>query len=715
MSRKFLPVLFVLMGIGVFLTFKTLGRSDQDKNPKAKYEKILRNVGIVLKQGHYSPKKIDDAFSKEILEKYIAELDPDKIVFYQKDINGFKKFENVIDDEINAEVPLSSFYEISDLYIKRLDEVSKGYQKYLSTPLSFSTDETVIMDGDKRTFAKTENEKKEYERLRIKYLVLSRYSDLLDEQEKNTSKKDYVKKADSTLEREAREKVLKQLDRYYTNLKMHNDQDDMFSDFVNVITEDMDPHTSYFAPVEKRGFDELISGTFYGIGAQLKDDDGKIKIASLITGGPAWKSGNVKADDEIVKIAQGKDEPVDVTGYTIPDAVKLIRGAEKGSEVRIWLRKVDGTVHVISLLRDKINLEETFARSAIINGEHKIGYIYLPEFYADFNDPTGRRCATDVAKEIEKLKAEKVDGIIMDLRGNGGGSLNDVVDMAGLFIEDGPICQVKGRDERTMVLRDKDNRILYSGPLAVMVDELSASASEIFAAAIQDYKRGIIIGSTSTYGKGTVQRTISLDPDNETTLFSTDKEGLGDLKLTFRKFYRISGGATQLRGVVPDIIVPDRLEYIKPLREKDNPSALSWDEISKADYNLWNSGYDINDVVKTINKELKDNSSFKLIQDDVQWLEKNVDKTYSLNLQKFRAEQKELRDKFKQMDDAVKLPSTLKVVSLKEDAARIKDDKDKEDRSKAFIKRIGDDIYIDETVKVVNDMIGEETLVKAGK
>jgi carboxyl-terminal processing protease len=715
MSRKFLPVLFALIGIGLFLTFKTLGRSDKDKDPKAKYEKILRNVGLILKQGHYSPKKIDDAFSKEVLKKYITELDPDKIVFYQKDIDGFKKFETVIDDEINGEAPITAFYEISALYLTRLEQVSKGYQKYLSSPLDFSSDETVVMDGDKRSFLKTEKEKNEYERLRIKYLVLSRYSDLMDEQEKNVDKKDFVKKADSTLEREAREKVLKQLDRYYANLKIHNNQDDMFSDFVNVITEDMDPHTAYFAPIEKRGFDELISGTFYGIGAQLKDDDGKIKIASLITGGPAWKSGNIKPDDEILKIAQGKGEPVDVTGFTIPDAVKLIRGAEKGSEVRIWLKKVDGTIQVVSLLRDKINLEETFAKSAIINGEHKIGYIYLPEFYADFNDPTGRRCATDVAKEIDKLKAENVEGIIMDLRGNGGGSLNDVVDMAGLFIEDGPICQVKGRDEKTMVLRDRDNRILYSGPLAVMVDELSASASEIFAAAIQDYKRGIIIGSTSTYGKGTVQRTISLDPDNETSLFSREKEGLGDLKLTFRKFYRISGGATQLRGVVPDVIIPDRLEYIKPLREKDNPSALNWDEISKADYKLWNSGYDINTVVKTINQQLKGNSTFKLIQDDVQWLENNVDKVYSLNLQKFRTEQKELRDKFKQMENAVKLPTTMKVMSLKEDAERIKDDKDKEDRSKAFIKRIGDDIYIDETVKVLNNMIGQEALVKAGK
>ena len=267
----------------------------------------------------------------------------------------------------------------------------------------------------------------------------------------------------------------------------------------------MDPHTDYFAPIDKRSFDESMKGSFFGIGAQLKEDDGRIKIASLISGGPAWKGGELKPEDEIIKIGQGNAEPVDVTGYSTTDAVKLIRGAEKGSEVRLTIRRVDGTVKVISLLRDEIKLDDTFAKSAIINGDHKIGYIYLPEFYIDFANPDGAKCSEDVAKEIQKLKAENVEGIIMDLRSNGGGSLPEVVKMAGLFIEDGPICVVKGREDKPYQWKDKDKSVLYSGPLTVMVDEFSASASEIFAAAIQDYKRGIVIGSTSTFGKGTVQ------------------------------------------------------------------------------------------------------------------------------------------------------------------------------------------------------------------
>ncbi|MEP6616080.1 MAG: carboxy terminal-processing peptidase [Ginsengibacter sp.] len=711
MSKKFLPVLLFLIGAGLFITYTSMGRNEKSNdNPNSKFEKILRNVGIVLEQGHYSPKKIDDDFSKEVFKKYIDDLDGDKYIFLQKDIDGFKKYETRIDDEIHG-APLESFYAISSFYNTRIDEISAIYKELLKKPFDFSSDENIIMDGDKRNFPKSEKERDDFSRKRVKYMVLGRYSEMLDEREKNAGKPGNVVKADSVLEREARQQVLKQMERYFSNLKNHNKPEDMFSEFVNAITGTMDPHTTYFAPVDKRSFDEVLSGTFKGIGAQLKEDDGKIKIASLITGGPAWKSGSVQIDDEIVKIGQGKNEPVDVTGYAVTDAVKLIRGAEKNSEVRLTLKKSDGTVKVVSLLRDVISLEETFAKSAIINGAHKIGYIYLPEFYADFDHPEGRRCAVDVAKEIVKLKEQNVEGIVMDLRGNGGGSLYDVVDMAGLFIEDGPICQVKGRDENSTVLKDRDKSVLYTGPLAVMVDELSASASEIFAAAIQDYKRGVIIGSSSTYGKGTVQRSISLDPEAENALFKKNGEGLGDLKLTFRKFYRINGGATQLRGVVPDVIIPDRLEYVK-FREKDNPDALTWDEISKASYTPWNSGYSLNDVVSHANETLKNDPTFKLIREDVQWLETNLDKEYSLNLTKFRAEQKQIRTTSKQLDNLTKLPVDLSLSNTPSDATALQADKDKNEKNKVWLKKVSTDIYVDETVKVVDKMIGEGALAK---
>ena len=716
MSKKFLPVLLVLICGGLFLTYGVMGRGDRENdNPKTKYEKILRNVGIVLEQGHYSPKKIDDKFSKEVLDKYEDALDPDKYIFYQKDIDDFKKYENKIDDEIHG-APLESFYTISKTYLVRIDEVSKFYKEILSKPFDFSKDETLQLDGDKRTFPKSEAERDDYSRKRLKYLVMGRFIDLQDEREKHKAAKDSVfkvYKADSTLEREAREIVSRQMDRYFLTLKNHNTSDDMFSDFVNAITSSMDPHTTYFAPVDKRSFDELLSGTFFGIGAQLKEDDGKIKIASLITGGPAWKSGDIQPEDEIVKIAQGAGAPVDVTGFAVTDAVKLIRGEQKGSEVRLTLKKADGSTKVVPIIRDKISLDDTFAKSAIVNeGAHKIGYIYLPEFYADFDDPSARRSATDVAKEVEKLKAENVDGIVIDLRGNGGGSLNDVVDMAGLFIKDGPICQVKGRDEKANILSDRDKEVLYTGPLAVMVDELSASASEIFAAAIQDYHRGIIIGSSSTYGKGTVQRSISLDPQAENALFNKPAEGLGDIKLTFRKFYRINGGATQLRGVVPDIVIPDRLENVK-FREKDNPDALSWDEIPKANYTTWNPGYSFNSVISQANADLNQSPTFKGIREDVNLLDKYNDKETPLNIRKYREKLTEIKVTSKQLEDLTKLPVDLPVKNIATDSIELSTDKDKTAKNKQFLKRISDDIYIDETMKVVDKMIGEAQLAQS--
>ena len=427
MSKKFIPVVLVLTAASLFVAFQTQGKSDSD-NPKSKYTKIIRNVGLLLEQGHYSPKPIDDNFSKVVLKKFIEEMDGDKNIFLQGDIDGFKKFENKIDDEIHG-AELLSFFSISEIYINRLKETAGLYNDILAKPFDFTKDEEVMLDREKLNNPKTEAERKDIWRKRLKYQTLDRYYLLLETREKNKDSANFKVKADSTLEREARDAVRKQIDRFFATKMTRENNDENFSTFVNAITGTMDPHTNYFAPVDKRGFDESMKGSFFGIGAQLKEDDGKIKIANLISGGPAWKGGELKAEDEIIKVAQGSEEPVDVTGYSVTDAVKIIRGAKKGSEVRLTVRRMDGSVKVIPIVRDEIKLDDTFAKSAIINGDHKVGYIYLPEFYVDFNNPNGAKCSEDVAKEIQKLKAENVDGIIMDLRGNGGGSLPEVVKM----------------------------------------------------------------------------------------------------------------------------------------------------------------------------------------------------------------------------------------------------------------------------------------------
>jgi carboxyl-terminal processing protease len=712
MSKKFIPVILVLTAASLFIAFKSEGKNDNDDNPKSKYTKVLRNAGMLLEEGHFSPKPIDDNFSKTVLKKFTEELDNEKSVFLQSDIASFKKYEDKIDDEIHGS-ELQSFFIINDIYTKRREESFGIINEILAKPFDFSKDETVQLDRDKLDFPKNEEERKDIWRKSLKYITLAKFVELQEDREKNKGKKDFVVKADSTLEREARMQVKKRMERSMTTKKTHETTDENFSTFINAITRNMDPHTDYFPPVDKRSFDESMSGSFYGIGAQLKEDDGKIKIASLIAGMPAERNGDIKVDDEIIKIGEGKAEPVDVTGYAVTDAVKLIRGAEKGSEVRLTIKRADGTIKVISLLRDKINLEDTFAKSAVINGDHKIGYIYLPEFYQDFQNPNGPKCSNDVAKEVEKLKAENVEGIIIDLRGNGGGSLSEVVKMAGLFIEDGPVCQVKSRDEaKPMVLRDRDKNILYTGPLTVMVDETSASASEIFAAAIQDYKRGIIIGSTSTFGKGTVQRNISLSPESENPLFANRKtEDLGTIKLTLQKFYRINGGATQLKGVVPDLILPDRLEQFK-FREKDTDAALPWDEISKADYQPWTSSINNEVVVNTISEQVNKGSIFSKIKTNVEWLEANSKKAASLNIVKFKKEQEELKAVYKQMDELNKISKELNVNNTAADTLSIGTAKDKVEKNKQWLKRLSGDIYIDETVKAMNNMIMQKATAK---
>ncbi|MEJ0101123.1 MAG: carboxy terminal-processing peptidase [Bacteroidota bacterium] len=533
-------------------------------------------------------------------------------------------------------------------------------------------------------------------------MVLEKYSDLLEAREKNKGKEGFVVKTDEQLEKDARAKVQSTMDRIYNRYRYKFNDDEKFNLFVNTVTQAMDPYTEFFPPVEKRAFDEQMSGRFFGIGASLLYDEGNIKVATLVAGMPAWKSKEIEVGDFILSVAQGKNAPVEIAGYEVEDAVKLIRG-EKGTEVRLTLKKKDGSVKIVSLIRDEFVQDEIFARSAVVKNANneKIGYIYLPEFYADFEHPDGRHCAVDVANEVKKLKEQNVDGIVIDLRNNGGGSLYDVVQMAGLFIEDGPIVQVKDRDGKPSIMRDKDHSVLYDGPLAVMVNEFSASASEIFAAAIQDYNRGVIIGSTSTYGKGTVQRNIGLDPSSG---FSSSNSDLGTIKLTLQKFYRINGGSTQLNGVKSDVVLPDNLENLK-VREKDNDNALKWDEISKAPYATWKSGYDLKSIEAISKERIGNNPTFQSIKQNSEWIAKQNDREYSLKLDTYRKEQKQISATIKQNESLMKLTDSLNIAFSPKDQDRFPNDKDKQARYNQWLKNLSKDIYLDQAVKVMNDMI----------
>jgi len=699
-TKGLILLAIVLFGCLFFAFTRNGGNTENYINQR---QKLLSEVGNLLEKQHYSPQIINDAFSKKVFKKYLEELDNDKSLFIQSDINALKKFETTIDDEIHG-ADLKFVAATSIFYDKRIDEVIHLYKEILSKPFDFSVDESIIPEDDKAEFATTESERNDRVRKKLKYKTLELYAELLSQKEKNKTDSS-VQKPDSVLEKESRAKVLKAMDRFYDRIKAKFNEEERFNTYVNTITNLMDPHTDYFPPVEKRAFDEMMSNRFYGIGAQLGEQDGNIKIASILTGGPAWKNGELIANDIILKVGQGAETPVDISGYDVTDAVKLIRGT-KGSEVRLTVKKQDGTQKIISLIRDEIVQDESFARSLVINkGGDKYGYILLPDFYADFERANGAHCSEDFAKEVAKLKNENVKGIILDLRFNGGGSLYEVVQMVGMLIGQGPVVQVRDRDGKSSVLSDRDNSVLYDGPLAVMVNEESASASEIFAAAIQDYKRGIIVGSTSTYGKGTVQRNVPLGRPLD---FSGRTE-YGAVKLTFQKFYRINGGSTQLKGVTPDIVLPDVYDYLK-IREKDNASALPWDEIAKSPYEGWHNNYDISSFIKKENEDVSANVQLNLIKSNTAWMSKNLDAPVNLNLVKYNNQQKALRATVKQSTDLLKLNKEIDMEVMKYDKDKFfnNPDKSKGDRYQAWFKSIKSDLYIDQTAKILSDMVAAQ-------
>ncbi len=697
MNRKVMPFVLVAVVVLVFAFANSWG--NRKTEPTNRYEKILTTVADLLEQGHFSPKKLDDNFSKLVFDAYIKQMDGDKSFFLQENITELRQYEKQVDNELRTGKTVL-VGAVDKIFNERIDKVEVFYKEILNQPFDFVKPENLQLDSDKRDYAATDKELKEHWRKRLKYMVLERYAESIETREKNKDSANFTVKDNATLEKEARERVKNIWERNFTRIKRRFTMDEKFNMYINAISETMDPHTQFFPPVERRAFDEAMSGSFFGIGAQLQEQDGNIKIANVVSGTPAWKSGEVHQNDIILKVAQGAEEPVDITGYETQDAVKLIRG-KKDTEVRLTLRKTDGSIKVVSLIREKIELDETLVRSAIIKKDNKIGYIFLPEFYADFENPDGHRSGRDVANEIKKLKAENIDGLVIDLRYNGGGSLQDVIQMVGLFIEDGPVVQVKDKDGDASVYRDRDKTVLYDGPLVVMINEYSASASEIFAAAIQDYGRGIIVGSPS-YGKGTVQRQVGIDPNGG--FFSQNAE-LGSLKLTLQKFYRVNGGSTQLKGVTPNIILPDNFEFTKN-RERDQPNALAWDEIAKAPYTPWHKGNDIVAIEKEFQPKIDNNPTFRQIRANAKWLSERTDDEVVLTLADYKAMQVKIRSLVKQSDSLQTLKQPLDVSFLNSDEERFsKMDKDKADRKRLWLKNLTTDLYINETSNILNDII----------
>jgi carboxyl-terminal processing protease len=523
---------------------------------------------------------------------------------------------------------------------------------------------------------------------------------------KANSKDDKIKTF-AELEKETRESARKSLDEYF-GFMSDLDRDDWFSVYINSITAVYDPHTNYFAPEEKERFDVSISGKLEGIGARLQKKNDFTEISELISGGPAWRGKDLEAGDLVMKVAQGGGVPVDVVGMRLDDVVKKIKGP-KGTEVRLTVKKVDGTIKVISIIRDVVEIEETYAKSSVVtkNGL-KYGVIYLPKFYIDFENKDGRDAGKDIALEVERLKAAKVDGIVLDVRDDGGGSLSTVVDIAGLFIEEGPIVQIKSAGRKKEVLYDRDKKIEWDGPLVIMVNSFSASASEILAAAIQDYKRGIIIGSKQTYGKGTVQNVIDLNQ----FVRNSDVGDLGALKTTTQKFYRINGGSTQLEGVSSDIVMPDRYAYLK-MGERDVDHAMPWDKIDAATYSVWDKTANFNKAIANSKFRIEHNPQFQLIEDNAKWIDsRSEDNTYSLNKDKFKIAQNAIEETAKKYKPISQYNNSLRFSSLPYELVETSKDSVLKEKRDRWHESLSKDVYVQEALNVLEDLQTKVVLEK---
>lgn len=697
-KRLILGISFCLLLASGLITCSFLPREQSDPQKSIVTETVMLQL---LNGAHFSPREFNDRFSEDVYDLYIKRLDINKKFFLQSDIDQLKKSRRLIDDEVLSG-KLTFFEEANNLLNQRMNEVEGFYKELLNKPFDYTVQESIETDNKKLKYAANAQALKDEWRKVLKYQTLIRLSDMMEAQEKAEAKKDTVieKKSFEVMEKEAREKVEKNYTDFFKRLKKQEDTDRL-GVYLNTISNAYDPHTEFFPPRVKENFDIAMSGQLEGIGAQLQEKDGSIKVSNIIPGSPSWRQGQLKAGDVIIKVAQGANDPVDVTDMRLDEAVTLVRG-KKGTEVRLTVRKVDGSVVVIPIIRDVVVLEETYAKSLVLTGGKKIGYIKLPSFYADFNKQGGRRCATDMKKEVMKLKAEGIDGLIIDVRNNGGGSLQDVVEIAGMFIPKGPIVQVKSRGQNADVLEDKDPAVLYDGPLAIMVNNISASASEILAAAMQDYKRGVVIGGEQTFGKGTVQRVFNMD--DYLSYKDNGFKPIGSLKLTTQKFYRVNGGATQLKGVSSDIVLADRYEKLyRGEREEEYP--MIWDEIKPATIELWNGGsLDLKTMKKNSDSRTSSNKAFQFIKQLEERYQKQKDESLiSLNLETYRKEAKKNNDDSEQLDALAKELPELNVRSLDIETDNLIKDSVKVAVHEEWVKQVKKDFYIREAMEVIKD------------
>jgi carboxyl-terminal processing protease len=713
MKRNYKLSLLVLLLAFASCSFTTKKFQDPNKD-----KLLIQLITYVLEQAHFSPQEINDEFSEEVFSDYLEQLDPFKRYFYASDIKEFEAYEMLLDDQIKA-YDLSFFNLTHERYLERILESKEIYKDVLSKPFDFSVAENISTDYEKLDYIGSKKEMKERWRQQLKFSSIANYDDLLSDQEfaKNTElsnedmsdvaweelKKEnakIVKKSKKELEIESRDATQKSLDELY-NFIEDRQRKDYFSVYINAIVEEFDPHTFYYAPEDKDRFDVAISGKFEGIGARLQPKMDATIVNEIISGGPAWRQNELEVGDEIMKVRQEDEvEAINIVGMRLADAIKFIKGP-KGTDVILTVKKVDGVIKDITITRDIVELEETYAKSStVIKDDKKFGVINLPKFYVDFEDYNKRNAASDIKLELERLKEEGVEGIVLDLRNNGGGSLQTVIDMGGLFIKEGPIVQIKNAGEPREIRNDRDKSIVWDGPLVILVNELSASASEILAAAMQDYKRAIVIGSKQTFGKGTVQTVLDLN-----RMIRQNSEGdMGALKYTIQKFYRINGGSTQLEGVKSDVVVPDRFSYID-IGEKNQENPLAWDKIEPAEYTAWGNYFDYETTIAKSKERITANEQLKLIDANAQWVKTIRDReVYSLNYDDYKKNLDINQEESKRFDKLSDYTTNLTFQSLPYELKLMDKDSVLMEKRDRWHKTLSKDVYIEEALNVLNDL-----------
>ncbi|MBA22675.1 MAG: tail-specific protease [Flavobacteriales bacterium] len=689
--------ILILSGIALSLIY---GFSFFNLTTNPEKDKILIEImSYVLERGHYDPETINDSFSENVFMNYLESMDGQHRFYIQADLDNLSQFKTKLDDQIK-ESKLDFFDFSHKKLIQRQEQIKAFYKPLLDRPFDFNLEEEVNLDYETMGYAESLSELKKVWLQYFKLSTLGVYTDKKEEEKKKfENDSTYVMISNTELEKQAREITRENMDLFF-EVREDLERKDYFSIYLNAIATQFDPHTYYFAPREKELFDTSISGKFEGIGARLQKKNQEISIVEVISGGPVWRDKLLEVEDVIIKVAQENEEAVDITGMRIDDVVKLIKGP-KGTTVYLTIKHVDATIDVVPVVRDVVELEEAFAKSSvIIKDGKKYGMIHLPKFYVDFKDYGKRNAASDVKAEIEKLKRDNVEGIILDLRNNGGGSLQTVVDMTGFFIKDGPVVQVKSTGGKKQVLEDRDSSIAWNGPLVLMVNEFSASASEIIAAALQDYKRAVIIGSKQTFGKGTVQNVVDLNK-----IISSNTHGdLGALKITTDKFYRINGGSTQLEGVKSDVVFPGRYTYIETGEQaQDNP--LSWDQISPANYQPWDVNMSFEYALERSKERIANNAYMILIDEQAKWIKAQQDDTlYSLNYEDFIEERKARSDQTSKYDKLKKFEASFTLQTPNADLPELEKDEDLKEKRLRWEESLIKDIYLYEAVRVLEDL-----------